>query len=69
LIPISHNEQSITLGTALASGEGLVSPKVGGDVLPSVAILLSSFRRHVCILGKSGAGKSVTEVIRALREG
>jgi len=60
-----HSEPSISLGTALASGDGLVSPNVGSDLQPSVEIPLSAFRRHVCILGKSGAGKSVTGMILA----
>lgn len=55
----------IRLGDALASGDGLVSPNVGGGRQPSVEIPLSAFRRHVCILGKSGAGKSVTGMILA----
>ncbi|HEV2390139.1 MAG TPA: ATP-binding protein [Nitrososphaerales archaeon] len=61
----THGEPLIRLGDALASGDGLVSPNVGGGHQPSVEIPLSAFRRHVCILGKSGAGKSVTGMILA----
>jgi DNA helicase HerA-like ATPase len=51
----------ITLGTPLSSAEGLSS-----DLLqPEVRVSLSAFQRHVCILGKSGAGKSVTGMILA----
>jgi DNA helicase HerA-like ATPase len=51
----------ITLGTPLSSTEGLSS-----DLLqPEVRVPLTSFQRHVCILGKSGAGKSVTGMILA----
>jgi DNA helicase HerA-like ATPase len=57
--PKASEEPRITLGTPLASGEGV------GSVQPSLEIPLSAFRRHVCILGKSGAGKSVTGMILA----
>ena len=51
----------ITLGTPLSSTEGLSS-----DLLqPEVKVPVSAFQRHVCILGKSGAGKSVTGMILA----
>ena len=60
------NDQTITLGTALATGDGLVSPNFGSDnAQQGIEIPLSAFRRHVCILGKSGAGKTVTGMILA----
>ena len=54
-------EASVVLGKPVGSAEGLTS-----DLLqPEVKIPLTEFRRHVCILGKSGAGKSVTGMILA----
>jgi len=59
--PPDPKEPWITLGTPLFSTEGLSC-----DLLqPEVKIPLSAFQRHVCILGKSGAGKSVTGMILA----
>jgi DNA helicase HerA-like ATPase len=59
--PPDPKEPWITLGTPLSSTEGLSS-----DLLqPQVRVPLSAFQRHVCILGKSGAGKSVTGMILA----
>jgi type IV secretory pathway VirB4 component len=49
----------INLGIPLASGEGI------GYTTPTLEVPLSAFRRHVCILGKSGAGKSVTGMVLA----
>jgi DNA helicase HerA-like ATPase len=55
----SRREPIVRLGETLASGEGLSSAQ------SNLEIPLSAFRRHVCILGKSGAGKSVTGMILA----
>lgn len=63
--PPLRSEPLIRLGPALASGDSLVSPNVGGEPQRMVEIPLSAFGRHVCILGKSGAGKSVTGMILA----
>ncbi len=54
-------EPSIILGRPVSSAEGLASELLQ----PEIKIPLSAFRRHVCILGKSGAGKSVTGMILA----
>jgi DNA helicase HerA-like ATPase len=56
---ISRSGPLINLGIPLASGEGI------GYATPTLEVPLIAFRRHVCILGKSGAGKSVTGMILA----
>jgi len=56
---VSHSEPKIHLGKTMAAGEGI------GSLDPTGEIPLSAFRRHACILGKSGAGKSVTGMILA----
>ena len=59
--PPDPKEPWITLGTPLSSTEGLSSELLQ----PEVKVRLSAFQRHVCVLGKSGAGKSVTGMILA----
>jgi hypothetical protein len=59
LVSTSQKEPLIRLGDILASGEG------GLGSQSRLEIPLSAFRRHVCILGKSGEGKSVTGMILA----